>query len=610
MADPATEALLARARSLELATAYQPPPGDPLAHHAAGFAKVMCSAVFITGLDPDFAAENVGYFTAPYEVRGQLGKPVVDHDRKAVHVTLPGGLTRTAQYFGDQGCVTLPLGQSSVNFTPQRIDKRPEPSVDTPWPMGDAIRPEDRPAALDAGKLEAALDAAFDPPEQLTAAVVVTWKGKLVAERYGPGITLVTPLESWSMGKSVAATLMGVLIGQGAYDLWQAAPIPQWRTPGDPRAEIRIADILRMSSGLRSRAPLDPDFDPAGPYPDHLYLYTGGIDAFAWAATRPQQWPPGAVGRYRNVDPVLIGYLIRLAVEARGEDYLSFPQRALFDRLGARSFVLEVDPFGNFLTQGYELACARDWARLANLYLQDGVWLGERILPQGWRASSAPRRPPGPPTAGRSTAASSGSTAMTGFPPPGTPTTWPAPAVRPPSSSLPMTWLSSARATSEESTRPGRDSTERSRWFWRPSSGDKVGGRRDQVRNRAPPKGQEGAERRARRSVRTRRQLWTKRAGWACHPAVDRSPNPNGQQVYTQEDGDRCSTIAKPLKRERKEYAVAHRVEDRWFSEGKSIVCAAQDPTHQGQRHGNADIAKALPAITNDARGQNVKPPE
>jgi hypothetical protein len=86
--------LIARAKSLELDTPYVPPPGDPLAHHAAGYAKVMCSAVFITGLAPDFAAENVGFFTAPYEVRAILGKPVIDRANQAVH--LPNGATRTA----------------------------------------------------------------------------------------------------------------------------------------------------------------------------------------------------------------------------------------------------------------------------------------------------------------------------------------------------------------------------------------------------------------------------------------------------------------------------------------------------------------------------------
>ena len=139
-----------------------------------------------------------------------------------------------------------------------------------------------------------------------------------------------------------------------------------------------------MSSGLRIRAPQDPDYDPAGPYPDHLYLYTGGIDSFKYAATRPQQWLPGTVGRYRNSDPVLINYLVRLAVEKRKEEYLSFPQRALFDKVGVRTMVIETDAFGNFLGQGAVFASGRDWARLGNLYLQDGVWNGERILPEGY----------------------------------------------------------------------------------------------------------------------------------------------------------------------------------------------------------------------------------
>jgi CubicO group peptidase (beta-lactamase class C family) len=218
----------------------------------------------------------------------------------------------------------------------------------------------------------------------MTAAFVVTWRGRLIGERYGSGIGADTPLEGWSMTKSLTAALMGILIKEGVYQLDQPAPIPEWQTPGDPRGKIRIADLLRMSSGLRSRAPLDPDYDVAGLYPDHIYLYTGGINSFHYAATRPLQWPPNMIGRYRNTDPVLINYLIRLAVEGRGEDYLSFPQRALFDKLGIRTMVIETDPYGNFLGQGYGLGSGRDWARLGNLFLQDGVWNGERILPEGF----------------------------------------------------------------------------------------------------------------------------------------------------------------------------------------------------------------------------------
>src|SRR3979490_466958 len=115
---PTKDALIARAKSFELDTPYVPPPGDPLTHHAAGFAKVMCSAVFMTGLAPEFAAENVGFFTAPYGERAKLGKPVIDRANQAVHVALPNGAVRTARYLGSQGCVTLPIGQSTPNFTP------------------------------------------------------------------------------------------------------------------------------------------------------------------------------------------------------------------------------------------------------------------------------------------------------------------------------------------------------------------------------------------------------------------------------------------------------------------------------------------------------------
>lgn len=253
--------------------------------------------------------------------------------------------------------------------------------------MGEALGPgalASLPKTVDDVAVQKAVDAAFEPAAEMTAAFVVTWKGRIIGERYAAGINRLTPLESWSMGKSIAATLMGILIKQGVYQLTQPAPIPEWQSPADPRAKIRIADILNMSSGLRIRAPQDPDYDPAGPYPDHLYLYTGGVDTFRYAATRPLQWPPGQVGRYHNTDPVLVNYLIRLAVEKRGDDYLSFPQRALFDRLGIRTAVLEPDAFGNLLIQGYDYMSARDWARLGNLYLQDGVWQGERILPEGF----------------------------------------------------------------------------------------------------------------------------------------------------------------------------------------------------------------------------------
>jgi len=137
-----------------------------------------------------------------------------------------------------------------------------------------------------------------------------------------------------------------------------------------------------MSSGLDCSSPFDPE--PPRGYPDHLLVYTGAIDAHAFALGRPVQFAPGTQGRYRNCDPLVVGWLVEEAARRRGEDPLGFPQRLLFDRIGIRRQVLETDPFGHFLLNGYDHGTARNWARLGLLLLQDGVWLGERLLPEGF----------------------------------------------------------------------------------------------------------------------------------------------------------------------------------------------------------------------------------
>lgn len=370
-----------RGRRLDLGGEFAIPPGDPISHFGAGFAKILCSNVFLAGLDPGFAAEHNGYFTAPYEDRSHVTDIDVDVESQSVRVALDNGVTRTARICGSQGAVAIPLEADDVSFTPSVVVSALPPAETQPWPLGDAVDPYDGP--LDQQAIADAVDLAFDEGS-MTSALVVTHRGSLVAERYGEGIESTTPLESWSMGKSLTATLLGLLVHEGEYTLDEPAPIPEWQSGDDARASIRIADIVQMSSGLRFRAMMDPDYDPRAGYPDHLYVYTGGVNAYHYAATRSRQWPAGQVGRYRNGDPLLANYLVRLAVEARGENYHAFPQRALFDQIGVRNAVLETDPFGNFLLNGYEFISGRDWARLANLYLQDGVVAGKRLLPEGW----------------------------------------------------------------------------------------------------------------------------------------------------------------------------------------------------------------------------------
>jgi CubicO group peptidase (beta-lactamase class C family) len=399
-----------------------PPLGTPTELGLQGSAKVLCSAVFVSGRDPDEFARNSGFWFMPSGEQEKVAF-TVDRERKTVTTSL-GAISRTARFYGDQGCIIDRAGKSGVDFSPVKVTTRLPDAMTQDWPMGDRVPSTPLPSDVDQAKLTAAIDTAFANPEARTAGMIVVHKGRIVAERYAPGITKDTQLESWSMGKSITSTLFALLVKDGTYTLEQRAPVPEWQEAGDPRGAIRNIDLLRMSSGLRFIATQDPDYTPDKGYPDHFYMYTGAVDSFTYSVNVPMQFPVNTEGRYRNCDPLTIGRLIKTAVVKRGEEYLTWPQRALFDRIGIRRQVLETDPYGNFLLTGYDYGTPRNWARLGLLYLQDGMWQGTRVLPEGWASLSARQRPPGssPPTVdcSGSTAPASGiSHAMR--------TSWPAP---------------------------------------------------------------------------------------------------------------------------------------------------------------------------------------
>jgi CubicO group peptidase (beta-lactamase class C family) len=358
------------------------PQGTHTENGLAGYAKILCSGVFVSGRAPEDVARGSAYFFMPRAEQDQV-KWTVDANAKAARASL-GDISREARYYGDQGCIIQNPAKPGIHFTPVAVRTTLQDAATEDWPMGDRIDARPLPPGVDRAKLDAAADAAFADPAAMTAAFLVVHKGRIVAERYAPGITAQTQLESWSMGKSLAATLFALLVKDGTYSLEQPAPVPLWRNPGDPRGAIRNVDLLRMSAGLKFLGNQEPGSNAT--YPDHYYIYTGAIDAFDYSITRPQEYPPNTDGRYRNSDPLTITYLAKLAVTRRGENFLTWPQRALFDKLGIRKQVLETDPYGNFLITGYDYGTARNWARIGMLHLQDGVWQGQRLLPEGWAA--------------------------------------------------------------------------------------------------------------------------------------------------------------------------------------------------------------------------------
>jgi CubicO group peptidase (beta-lactamase class C family) len=231
-----------------------------------------------------------------------------------------------------------------------------------------------------------ALDAAFSEPGPLrlrrTRAVVVVYNGRIIAERYAPGFSRYTPLIGWSMTKSVINALIGILVKEGRLKLQDRTLIPEWREPGDPRGDITLDQLLRMSSGLTFNE------DYTNPLKDVIYMLLGTGDMAAYAAKKPLQTKPGCKWEYSSGTTNILARILRDRLSDRAFDHLTFPRRALFDPLSMSSAVMEPDASGTFVGSSFMYASARDWARFGLLYLNDGVWAGERILPEGWVAYS------------------------------------------------------------------------------------------------------------------------------------------------------------------------------------------------------------------------------
>ena len=363
--------------------------GPPTYLTLTGPAKRFCSAIWVSERVREEALYNSVLWT-DQQVRdyedGRLAFNV-DEGRRIVTASYEGVQAR-ARHFGDQGCVLLPDYSDGVLFTPRVVTSVLPDAASIAWPMGDVLPDEPLPDDVDAELLAEAVRVFFANPDDNRTAFLVVHRGRIVAEDYGSGAHRDMQLESWSMGKSLTATLVGRLIQSGSLQLWQPAPVPAWQnSDGDPRADIRVADLLRMSSGLRfSNTDATPEQMSRSFVPgqvDHRLGYVAPIDAFAFSVSRDAEFPPNTVGRYRNSDPWTLGYIVRRTVEHKlGEEYLTWPQRALFDKIGIRRFTLETDPYGNFLLTGYNFGTARNWARLGLLYLQRGVWNGTRLLPE------------------------------------------------------------------------------------------------------------------------------------------------------------------------------------------------------------------------------------
>ena len=349
----------------------------------------MCNGLFTSNrtLEQIFAHE-LKFLPSPVGTP-QGGDYVIDKERKTVAIGAPGRPTPVmrAAFREGIGCIIL-----APNQTFDAIESLPKltapPLAGDPakiaWPDGDLVPKQPLPAGIDAAKLQAASDWAFNrpSPEQDTLSLLVVHKGRIIHERYADGVDMTTRTRTWSTAKSIASTLVGILVDQGKLKL--DAPLPfDWlprATAGakDPRSAITLRHVLHMSSGLET-------IDNGGlEYATGSGMsYWAGSSSVEGARSRALIREPGTSWDYENYDTILAVYAMK---QALGSDaaYHAFPRTALFDKIGMRNTLVSTDRFGDFIFSSQVYTNARDLARLGLLYLNNGMWNGARILSKEW----------------------------------------------------------------------------------------------------------------------------------------------------------------------------------------------------------------------------------
>jgi CubicO group peptidase (beta-lactamase class C family) len=334
----------------------------------------VCTKTFVSGLDPQAVYSEIVQRDGIRRLRHVL-KLHVDRNAKTVDASAAGLLASHAVFHDGMGCVLL-HGSKEPYILKSDIDALKAPKAPPLLPeIADPgiVAPPDP-------VLKAALDHAFEepaePPFRRTKAVVVVHDGKVIAERYAAGIGVDTPLMGFSMTKSVISALIGIMTQQGLTSPSLPAPVPEWRGQNDPRREIEVEHLLRMTTGL-ALDETNSGFDPSS---QMVYLQN---DMAGFAANAPVVAPPGKRWHYSSATTQLLARIVRDAVGGP-EQTLAFAWRELFNPLGMRNVTLEFDGAGTLQGSTYMLASARDWARFGLLYLNDGVVGGKRILHEDW----------------------------------------------------------------------------------------------------------------------------------------------------------------------------------------------------------------------------------
>lgn len=326
--------------------------------------KITCSEMFVAGRALDDILETEFFNIDPMMEKIKLD---IDQEAKTITGSLFGLGKNMAVYREGVGCTVFAQnGVEPVNVPiVTEAQKRNAHQYDL------AIRPN----------VQTAVQALFDDASHAhpiwTRGVVVIQDGKIVGEYYRDGFSKDSLQQSWSMAKAVTQSLIGIMSGKGWVSLDETALMPAWQGD-DPRADITMENLLHMASGLEFLE------EYANTESAVVQMLFNRKDMGRYAASFPLERQPGTQSKYSSGTANIVAKIMKTKLEALGENPDAFPRRALFDKIGMMNTIFEVDPSGSFIGSSYIYATARDFARFGQLYLQDGVWDGEQVLPPNW----------------------------------------------------------------------------------------------------------------------------------------------------------------------------------------------------------------------------------
>ena len=256
------------------------------------------------------------------------------------------------------------------------------------WPTGNRI-PDGNQSGVNYTMIEAAISDAFEETNpgkpKNTLAVVAVYKGQIVGEKYAEGVNVHSKLMGWSMTKSLTNALVGILVQDGKLFIEAPAPVDEWQE--DDRRNITLNDLMHASSGL------EWDEFHFGPGDFHT-MFMSRDDKGAYAASKKLKYKIGEHWEYSSGTTNILCGIVRK--EIGDDNYPRFAYERLFHKIGMADALVEPDASGTFVGSSYGYASARDWARFGLLFLNDGIWNGERILPEWWVKYSSTPAPAAP----------------------------------------------------------------------------------------------------------------------------------------------------------------------------------------------------------------------